>query len=687
MEIGLIGLISYLGYQYNNKSKEKTNDFQPKNIFESRRSLTTLQNEFKLADSVYKQKYRVYPGPPKIPDDVRYMKVDYKNTTLPIEFNSSPIGNLFADIDTKNPPIRVDETKTPPRVPYSSNNNVAGSWHGISLTGEPIEPKTFSHNNLVPFFGGKVRQSMDEKAYSSIIESYTGNSIESYKEKTEQGPFFQPAANMTNPYLMSSITSFEQDRYIPSKIINNVAPVEPVLVGPGLNMGYTSIPSGGYQQANGRDYQLPKTVDELRVLTNPKLTFYGRVLSGLKGVKPGKIGTVEKRNPDSFYINSPERYFTTVGQQTAPRMRPNVVLKPTHRRKTATKNYLGPSKLAVGGKQPLRSKYRKSCKQTYTYGYRNLDASGEWNGEGYDYGKRNIIRRPTGRRDQTAKNDHLGIAYENTEGELRNNQKAKTTIRQQTEDNDDFGELTGTPHGYVYDPNDIAKTTVKETTEDNEYTGSLDASKNSYVMDPNDIAKTTVKETTLDGDYVGNPNLSKKSYLNKGQKAKTTIRETNEFSYAGNPQQESKKGTLRNQQVRNTLRQFYCREVMGNAGAVNGEKQPNRDAICNSTSKALRSFQDKGYTPGMGSNISAHLNHTVNATTKKTNEITDKYINERGLASDRVINSIPAPIPSAVTKDRTNLNNDVLADRLDLSILDQFRMNPYTQSLHSYAWP
>ena len=53
---------------------------------------------------------------------------------------------------------------------------------------------------------------------------------------------------------------------------DNYKPWDEIKVGPGLNKGYTSKPSGGFHQADTRDYVLPKNVDELRVLSNPKQT-------------------------------------------------------------------------------------------------------------------------------------------------------------------------------------------------------------------------------------------------------------------------------------------------------------------------------------------------------------------------------------------------------------------------------
>ena len=54
------------------------------------------------------------------------------------------------------------------------------------------------------------------------------------------------------------------DRYTPSRMRTNEAPMDKIYVGPGLNQGYESRPTGGFHQ-DTRDYALPKTTDELRV--------------------------------------------------------------------------------------------------------------------------------------------------------------------------------------------------------------------------------------------------------------------------------------------------------------------------------------------------------------------------------------------------------------------------------------
>ena len=119
--------------------------------------------------------------------------------------------------------------------------------------------------------------------------------------------------------------------------MNNTTPFESVRA-PGLTKGYTSQPSGGFQQADTREYIMPKTTNQLRVKTNPKLSYSGSIITGKAiGLKPGKVGVIEKNRPDTFYIQTPDMYFTTTGACTGAKQRPNIVMKHVNRKTTQLK--------------------------------------------------------------------------------------------------------------------------------------------------------------------------------------------------------------------------------------------------------------------------------------------------------------------------------------------------------------
>ena len=60
------------------------------------------------------------------------------------------------------------------RPSSTRETNIRDTQQSISLTGEPIDPNNFKHNNMTPFFGGNVRQNIDAERSSSILETFTG---------------------------------------------------------------------------------------------------------------------------------------------------------------------------------------------------------------------------------------------------------------------------------------------------------------------------------------------------------------------------------------------------------------------------------------------------------------------------------------------------------------------------------
>ena len=61
--------------------------------------------------------------------------------------------------------------------------------------------------------------------------------------------------------------------------MNNVKPWQEIQVGPGLGKGYSSKGSIGFNSGmEQRSKYLPKNVDQLRVSTNPKVTYGGQIL-------------------------------------------------------------------------------------------------------------------------------------------------------------------------------------------------------------------------------------------------------------------------------------------------------------------------------------------------------------------------------------------------------------------------
>jgi len=195
-----------------------------------------------------------------------------------------------------------------------------------SLTGNWLNSEQFKFNNMRPFVGGKATgYTYDTQIAESILDNYVGAGSQVIK-KIEQAPLFRPEENVQWALGMPVQTDFIQSRINPSWKDNSVKPFESEKVGPGIGLGFTSQGMGGYNSGMlVRDQWIDKTVDELRVATNPRIEYdlFGHEGPGNNVIKNrGIIGRVEKNRPDRFYIQGQDRWLTTTGASQGERLRP-----------------------------------------------------------------------------------------------------------------------------------------------------------------------------------------------------------------------------------------------------------------------------------------------------------------------------------------------------------------------------
>lgn len=166
------------------------------------------------------------------------------------------------------------------------------------LTGRELDR---SHNNMVPFFGGAIKQNVETFSNESLLDLYSGNTS-TFNHKKEQKPLFENVQE--NIYGTPIFTnSVDMDRYNQSVFRQNEKPFDPQRI---------SAPKSGTFENN----ILPgyKDVNELRVGNKLKETYEGRVLSGKQGEERGVLGDVEKRSPETFYESTPDHLFKGPGQ-------------------------------------------------------------------------------------------------------------------------------------------------------------------------------------------------------------------------------------------------------------------------------------------------------------------------------------------------------------------------------------
>jgi hypothetical protein len=381
-----------------------------------------------------------------------------------------------------------------------------------SLTGESVPLDNFTHNNMQPFFGSTVKQrTFDLNSNESILDAKQGTGSQSF-QKEARAPLFAPSAHMSWTNGTPNSSDFIQSRVIPGRNMNNVKPWQEIRVGPGMDDGFTAAGSGGFNAGMAaREQWAPKTVDDLRTTNNPKLTYDG-VITGVKHytTNRGIEGAVEKNRPDTFFINSPDRYFTTTGLEKKPMARGVQMLGNTNRIDTTTE-YYG----AMGG---------DGRNSSYVPG----------------------AYHPSTRPELAAPADHISNAYAPgkaaaTDGDyavqsydLLPNARSLTTER-----SPNLGAVGRIMSAIVLPLQDFLRPSRKENFVGNHRpTGNASTMvPNGYVYNPADRPKTTTKETTIENPYpanIGNTHLQGYGYLaNEHQPTNTHRADTSHTNYSG----------------------------------------------------------------------------------------------------------------------------------------------------------
>jgi hypothetical protein len=503
----------------------------------------------------------------------------------------------------------------------SSGKNVSNNIQEVySLTGDYVNSEEFKHNNMVPFNGGKVRgNTYNSSMGQSILDNMSGSGSQ-FIQKTEQAPLFKPEDNMSWTYGAPNQSDFYQSRVNPGTVINNVKPFESEVVGPGLNNGYTTQGSGGFNSGlESRDRWLPPTVDELRTATNPKLEYElvnheGPANSSIKNI--GLMGKMEKHLPDTYFENTPDRWFTTTGDEK---------------------------------KQTYRSTQEKGIVKRIDQAHNYTGIAGKNDGEkSYVNGKYEDTKRvPTA----TKPLNHANIVGKGPNGNVgnKNSYHFIPNNRATVDETPTFvGGISGALGAVIAPIVDVLRPTMKEENVNNIRIFG-DARSNvpeTYIINPNDKTATTIKETTLYAPSFNINNQKEGTYINTLKPLDPNQRSTTNCEYIGIADGES------------APRNYHA------------EYMQHNNEIKSSTIK--------------------------NRTNQGGTQIYNQYMNVTNLKQDttRYDNRVNAPVnpqstPISVNNyGKTNqgrYEQSFNTDQIDPSLVDAFRKNPYTHSLHSAA--
>lgn len=436
------------------------------------------------------------------------------NTNIPPQ--NFPVSNINQLVDTvqeyPNPNAATDkyfnqnlyEQRVRNNIPVGSNPQEV-----YSLTGNYLNSQQFKHNNMVPFNGGKVKgRTYDVNITETVLDNMIGSGSQVVK-KIEQAPLFKPESNMQWAYGMPNQSDFYQSRVNPAMKNNNVKPFDSITVGPGLDQGYGINGSNGYNSGmEARDKWLPKTVDELRVDTNPKLEYElinheGPANSYIKTAPTAQmIGRVEKQRPDTFFINTQDRWLTTTGAEKGETLRPIQEMGVVRRNDIKTE-YMGPAGATDVKATTAPVNFEPSKRHEVVAGGINHSRAA---GHGPHTDGEAFLRSHTN--------------YENN----------RSTVRQPETLRSGFSGAIGAVIAPLLD---ILKPTRKDETINNVRIygeGGTSISKG-YVYNPQDATATTIKETTLYSPSFNISNQKEGIYVNNAMPGAPTQRDSTSCEY------------------------------------------------------------------------------------------------------------------------------------------------------------
>ena len=533
--------------------------------------------------------------------------------------------------------FRSDNTESDPN--YIESNYVVSQ-----LSGQKIPSNEFKHNNMQPFFGGRIKQNIAPQANTQTLDMYNGNGSTQMKKREVENMFETSRAPYGNPFGMEDNTDFFQSRISSQAPISRDGerPFEPTRVGSGIGEQFGFAGKGGYQQLEINEIMRPKDTNELRVLSNPKETYDQPMVPGGHFIGApaavNDVGEVRKYKPDTFYIDETgERFFVTTGDLIKETVRSVQVLPHTARPETSVE-YGGIAASQDFGEGYVTGSYRLPMTQQYGgAGYRNADMTSyytkDMDAAEADYGKSSYEVRPNERNETSERVMALNpVPADNGLVTSHYTDDARPTRRAETSGNI---RMTATPIAFaerapaitVWDPKDIARTTVRETTiylDRPGIAGAAGGPNRLKVYDPDDIARPT-----------------QKSQL------------SNNLSWTG---------PGGNGAWNNTMDETF---------AYNMRTNPNKEQIA------------RGRRPIGGSGNSATFNGDPGRQTSK--KLDTDFINDRALAINRSLDITPGVGDIGRTEYRVPLKLDISRERNQYSSVEAVDNNPLMQSLRKNA--
>jgi hypothetical protein len=450
-----------------------------------------------------------------------------------------------------------------------------------AMAGIDIPASQFRHNNMTPFYKGTLKQNVDPNAHAALMETFTG-ATPLQAPKRESASLFRPEESAVSALAPGGppVADFFQARLDAPVRRANDLPFQQQMVGPGLNQGFGAAPNR--DDLADRQFAMPRSVDDLRKGSNPRLTFQGRVLPGSGVEERAWLPNVEKRTPETFVENAGCDLLPT---KAAVERDPWLVYpdaRPTSRQATSDVGHVG----GAGGAAVSRPVLPP---QGALRPPRGVTEAGVQGANVTTLVKALIapyldVLRPTRKActsDAPLPPMQAQIPAKQTVYDP--SMVARTTIKETLVQDVDVANLKGAVCVAVYDPDAIAaRTTVRETLPDADWHANMRrVAFRGQAHDPDAVARTTTKETTAESarDH-GNPDgtdYGLGAYQSTAADARHTLRQDlSDRNYLASAKDQGEFAPMSHQDVENAL--LGEKLLAGRAPADQGAKLFTGDA-------------------------------------------------------------------------------------------------------------
>jgi len=435
----------------------------------------------------------------------QFDSLSFDNPSAPVSVNAIPYDNSM-----NSALVRMEnERDIALKEGFSNFGEGNNMMYGIA-DNEEIE----SHkNSMQPFFkkgANPLTRENIAKISQRKMELFSGLERPDWKHKEEQSPLFSPVVNIVNTYGTPVMTDFYESRFIPGKERRNELPFQTQKVTPGLGVGING--KGSFIGGGGDLYRvLPKTVDEIRTVNNPKLTYEGRIVDGQKGHRGPVMGEVIKKRPAKFKEYTKDNWGVKGGNLFAPKVTGEI--NPSTlggaNRGLSNSEHFGPAQHDVDKvtTDEMRGDYKKSFKQTFLH----ADAPGFYLVEG--------MRGRSAGNDDTyivdftqrgKENDYtgpIGNSHTNKSQYFNPNDVPELNMRNVHDQYDRTGKgmVPTNQHTQYFNPNDVPELNMRNVHDQYNRTGKgmVPTNQHTQYFNPNDVPELNLRNVHDQYDRTG----------------------------------------------------------------------------------------------------------------------------------------------------------------------------------------